>query len=103
MSTTIHLIGNYVFVVILNKGIAGTAYATLITNLYSLGYNLYYTWVQVDMAQINKVSFFDKQIYKFKLIKTYLSLGVPNITIIFLDWICFQTSSLIAGTMGVVP
>ena len=32
---------------------------------------------------------------------TYLKIGIPNMTIIVLDWTCFEISSLLAGILGV--
>ena len=88
-STGIHFIFNYIFVIKMNMGIRGTAFATLITNIYSFAYNWYHTCINSDLDEVNQVSIFSKQIYSWKLFKTQILLGLANIIILLLDWICF--------------
>ena len=42
---------------------------------------------------------FDEIVWKD--LSTYVKIGVPNMTIILLDWTCFEVSSLMAGVLGV--
>ena len=103
VSTSIHLLANYIFIIVLSFGLKGTGIATLITNAYSFAYNLYYSSIHEDLKEINSVPFINKTTFNLRHIKVYLSLGVPNITILFLDWIAFQGTTFMAGFLGVVP
>ena len=60
ITTVIHVLGNYLFVTVLEMSVYGTGIAALITNLCSFSYNYYYTSIREELKDINKVSFFDK-------------------------------------------
>jgi hypothetical protein len=47
------------------------------------------------------ISIFDSRVLKREQIWEYISIGVPNIVIIILDWGCFECSVIIAGFIGV--
>ena len=80
-------------------GIAGTSLASLITNLLTLLINIYLTNTTENLKSATKVSFFDERV--FKNLDVYLSIGMPCMMILILDWSCFEVSSLMAGFIGV--
>jgi Na+-driven multidrug efflux pump len=47
----------------------------------------------------NNISIFNKKVYSN--IKEYLTIGIPNMIVLILDWTCFEISSIMAGLLGV--
>jgi hypothetical protein len=80
-------------------GIEGTTLASFCTNLLVLITNIYLTNITRSLKKANKVSIFDKRV--FKNFDVYLSISIPCMMILILDWSCFEVSSLMAGFMGV--
>ena len=80
-------------------GIEGTTLASFITNGLVLIINVYLTSKEKGLEIANKVRFFDKRV--FKNIDIYLSIGMPCMMILILDWSCFEVSSLMTGYIGV--
>ena len=61
--------------------------------------NLYIVSQREDFDQICSVSIFEKRVYEN--ISIYLKIGMPNVTIIMLDWTCFEITAVMSGYMGV--
>lgn len=97
--TALHLLWNILFIKFLNLGIAGIGLASLLTNLLGLILNVYITSTHEEIALMNSVSIFDSRVMENTMI--YLSIGMPNVTILMLDWTAFEASSIMAGYLGV--
>lgn len=80
-------------------GVVGTALASLLTNTQVLAMNYYLTSREEDLHDALHVSIFDPRVRQD--LATYLKIGLPNMTIILLDWTCFEITSLMAGILGV--
>lgn len=80
-------------------GMRGLALASFMTNVTIWIINQILMSRQSEFEEALAVSLFDPQVREN--IGSYLMIGVPNMTIILLDWMCFQASSLMAGVIGV--
>ena len=80
-------------------GIEGITLASFLTNLLVLILNIWLTNATNFLEIANRISIFDLRVYKN--LKTYLSIGIPCVMILVLDWSCFEVSSLMAGYIGV--
>ena len=97
--TVSHTSTCWLLVTHLEMGIRGLTIASFITNLAIFVINHFMMAMQVEFEESLTVSFFDPQVREN--IGSYLMIGLPNMTIILLDWMCFQASSLMAGVIGV--
>ena len=97
--TVTHTITCYLFVTYLDMGVRGLAVASFLSNLTILTLNHFMIVSQKEFEESLTVSFFDEQVREN--VGSYLMIGLPNMTIILLDWMCFQASSLMAGVIGV--
>ena len=97
--TILHLLWNILFVTWLDLGIAGTGISSLLTNLVGLYMNINLTKKIEGVDQICSISIFDLRV--FENIPVYMKIGIPNMTILMLDWTCFEVTSVMAGYIGV--
>lgn len=97
--TLSHCLYNHLFVNVLSYGVVGTALASLITNAQVLLLNLVFTKRIPELQEALHVALCEEVV--FQDMATYLRIGIPNMTIIVLDWTCFEISSLLAGILGV--
>lgn len=83
----------------MDLGIAGIGVASLLTNSLGLILNMYMTSCNEEIQQTCRISIFDSRVMENIMI--YLKIGLPNVTILMLDWTAFEASSLMAGYLGV--
>ena len=97
--TVLHLLWNILFIMYLEMGIIGTGISSFITNSLGLFLNMMIVQNREDFDQICSISIFDKRVYDN--IWIYLKIGLPNVTIIMLDWTCFEITAIMSGFLGV--
>lgn len=83
----------------LQLGIIGTGVSSFLTNVLGLSLNIYIVSQREEFDHICSVSIFDKRV--FENISIYLKIGMPNVTIIMLDWTCFEITAVMSGFLGV--
>ena len=99
VGTVTHGLLTYLFVSKMQMDIRGTALASILTNLQILLANKWLMEAEPDLAEALEVRFFDKKVPEN--LGTYMSIALPNMTIILLDWTCFQCSALMVGLIGI--
>lgn len=97
----LHFFWNVLFVTYLDLGILGTSISSFLTNVVGLALNLHLVASAQgeDFDQITAISIFDSKVYENMDI--YLRIGLPNVTIIMLDWTCFEITAVMSGFLGV--
>ena len=99
VGTVTHGLLTYLFVSKMQMDIKGTALTSILTNLQILLANKWLMEAEPDLAEALEVRFFDKKVPEN--LGTYMSIALPNMTIILLDWTCFQCSALMVGLIGI--
>ena len=97
--TTLHLFWNILFVNCFGFGIIGTGISSFITNALGLFLNIQYVNQREEFDKICTTSLLDSRVLENT--STYLKIGLPNMTIIMLDWTCFEITAVLSGYLGV--
>ena len=93
----LHIISNYIFVLKMHLGLKGTGYAGVITNIFILSLQLWYTTKLKDIKPA--IFWFDGR--TFKGLKTYFQYGIPSCIMLCLDQWVYEMMVVISGTFGV--
>jgi Na+-driven multidrug efflux pump len=64
LSIFLHIISNYFFVLVMRWGVAGSGFATIVTNLFILVCNVWQTNRFEKIQKELQISFFDKRVWK---------------------------------------
>lgn len=95
-----HISLSYLFITKWNLGVAGTGLATFLSNLFIFVVNEYKTQAELDIAELNEVSIFDKNVCRD--FDEYLKIGIPNALTIFMEFSSYEIMILFVGYLGVI-
>jgi len=96
ISTLLHFIWCYIFIYQLNQGIAGVAYAVIITQALNLILSSMYLYFYNPFPEVH--FFINKDC--FSGWKEYLKLGVPVTFTLISEWLGYEIQSIIAMQAG---
>ena len=99
ISLPMHILFNYIFVRVFDFGVVGCGIASNLTYAFLLFSNIFQANQLADLDDALRVSIYEKRVWTN--LREYLSFGVPNLLIIFLDWACFEMLTLFSGYFGI--
>ena len=89
IGSPLHILWSYIFVIVLDLEIIGTAIAMIITNfIIFIGYQVV-TYRQHDIKEALEIGVSDGR--NFMEICEYMKIAFPSMTVIFIDWFVGQT------------
>jgi len=95
-----HIALSFLLVTYFELDVAGTALATLFSNLFIFITNEVKTHAQEDLQEINEVSIRNRKVYRD--FDEYLKIGVPNALTIFMEFSSYEVMILFVGYLGVI-
>lgn len=96
----VHILWNYIFVIVLDLGVIGSGISSTITNILLFIGNWYYTNILDDLKEANRVSQFDKNVNNGLI--DYLKIGIPSMVVMILDFLSQNIMTLLCGYIGII-
>lgn len=102
-STVIHIFWCWLFVDYLGYEMKGTAMATCVTNILNLIVLHFYT-IRCTDDRVTKEAYKlpTRESFDLKGLKEYMTLGLPSIGMICLEWWSFEIMTLYSALIGLV-
>jgi MATE family multidrug resistance protein len=96
----LHIMFNYIFVTLAQLDIYGCALATTMTWCYIYLLNNWKLHNETDLKDALSVSIFDPRVRSD--MSSYLSIGLPNMVTIIIEFIAYEITVLYLGHIGIV-
>ena len=96
----IHAAGCYYLTISCDYGVAGTGFASFITSEVIFVIQNYFLRHIKQMEEANNVKFTDKRVWNFTGIKSYISLALPSMIFLIIDWSVTDAMTIIAGYLS---
>ncbi|CAN9501350.1 unnamed protein product [Ophioblennius macclurei] len=96
MGNVINVITNYVFLSVLDLGLAGSATANVISQ-YALAVFL---WVQINIRGLHKASWFGWSLECLQEWGPFLQLAIPSMLMFCLEWWLYEIAGVLAGIIS---
>lgn len=91
----LHIALSYLFVIYLDLGVVGTALALFTSQSFIFVLNELKTKAEEDLAELNDVSIFDKNVYRE--FYEYFRIGAPNALTIMMEFASYEIMILFVG------
>ena len=96
--TVLHLLWNYLLVIVMDLGVEGTGLAASLTNFIIFLGMMAISQCQRDLSEANKVGLSDSRV--FKNLWEYFKIGFPMACVEILDWGKLEIVCLMVGLIG---